>query len=122
MRILVFGKSFFLFSRLIAKSQIIAKSEGIEIPHTVEEYTKRFDKKLPIKPTIDEIQDYLIDDDDEQSEDNQSNDDYSQSSIANSRIKLITNSEIKIAIKSTTKYNNNNSSGDNNDLICFSLI
>jgi hypothetical protein len=101
---------------LIEKSKSIAKSEGIEIPHTVEEYTKRFDKKLPITP-IDEIQDYLIDDDDEQSEDNQSNDDYSQSSRANSRVKLITNSEIKIAIKSTTKYNNNNSSGDYNELL-----
>lgn len=63
--------------------------------------------------STDDIRDYLIDDDedddaddDQQSEDNQSTDDYSQSS----RIKLITNSEIKIAIKSTT--NNNNCSGD----------
>jgi isochorismate hydrolase len=94
---------------LIEKSKAIAKLEGIEIPRTVEEYTKRFDKKLPIRP-IDDMQDYLMDDDDdEQSEDN----DYSQSS----RIKLITNSEMKIAIKSTTKHNNNNSSGDCNDLL-----
>jgi isochorismate hydrolase len=94
---------------LIEKSKAIAKLEGIEIPRTVEEYTKRFDKKLPIRP-IDDMQDYLMDDDDdEQSEDN----DYSQSS----RIKLITNSEMKIAIKSTTKHNNNNSSGDCKNLL-----
>lgn len=98
---------------MIEKSKAIAKLEGIEIPHTVEEYTKRFDKKLPKIP-IDDIQDYLIDDDDDD-DDEQSDDDYSQSSLVNSRIKLITNSEIKIAIKSTT--NNNNSSGDCNDLL-----
>ncbi len=107
----------FVFSHLIEKSRAIAKSEGIEIPNTVEEYTKRFLKKLPIIPT-DDIQDYLIDnDDDDQSEDNQSMEDYSQSSLANSRVKLITNSEIKIAIKSTIKHNNNNSSGDYNNIL-----
>ena len=100
----------FFSSRLIAKSEELAKLEGIAIPHTVEEYTKRLVKKLPSTPA-DDIQDYLLDDDDDQSEDNQSNDDYSQSS----RMKLINNSEMKIAVQSTTKYeNNNNSSGDSN--------
>ncbi|CAF0901473.1 unnamed protein product [Rotaria sordida] len=109
-------------NHLIEKSKTIAKLEGIEIPHTIEEYTKRFDKKLPIT-SIDDIQNYIIDDDDDdddddgQSEDNQSNDNYSQTSRENSRIKLITNSEIKIAIKTMTKHNNNNSSGDYDDLL-----
>lgn len=70
------------------------------------------------------MQNYFIDDDeeeedsDEQSEDNQSNDDYSQSSRTNSRIKLITNSEIKTSIKSITQLNdNNNSCGDYDGLL-----
>ncbi|CAF0905356.1 unnamed protein product [Adineta steineri] len=98
--------------RLIEKSKAIAKLEGIEIPQTVEEYTKRFDKKLSLK-TNDDVQDYLNDDDDDDDDDDeQSEDNYSQSS----RIKLITNSDIKLAIKSTIKSNNNNnSSGDYND-------
>lgn len=101
---------FCLSSRLIAKSEEVAKFEGITIPRTVEEYTKRLVKNLPVT-SKDDIQDYLLDDDDEQSEENQSNDDYSQSS----RMKLINNSDMKIAIKSTTKYeNNNNSGGDSN--------
>ncbi|CAF3517826.1 unnamed protein product [Rotaria socialis] len=98
---------------LIEKSKAIAKSEGVEIPQTVAEYTKRFDRKLPIT-SLDDMQNYLCDDEDEEDEDNQSNDDYSQTSRTDSRIKLINNSEIKIAIKSTTKHddNNNNSCGD----------
>lgn len=90
-------------SHLIAKSAEIAKVEGIDIPHTVDEYTKRL-LTTSTKTHTDDMQDYLLDDDDEdQSEDNQSTDDYSQSS------------RMKINIQSTMKHeNNNNSSGDSN--------
>ena len=95
----------------------MAKTEGIHIPRTVEEYTEVFEKKLPIVPSG-HIHDYLADDDDDdEDDDDPSIDGYSQSSLSSSRVKLITNSEMKIAIKSTTKsefmhQNNSNSCGD----------
>lgn len=92
-------------SLLIEKSKAIAKSEGIEIPTTLDEYTKRFHKKLP-KVSMDNLENFLIDDDDDDDADN-----YSQTSIDNTSLKLIRNSEIKIAIKSTIKHDHKN----NND-------
>lgn len=96
----------------------MAKTEGIHIPRTVKEYTEAIEKKLPIVPSG-HIHDYLADDDDDVDEDDDdpSIDGYSQSSLSSSRVKLITNSEMKIAIKSTTKsefmhQNNSNSCGD----------
>ena len=108
-------------SRLIEKSQALAKVEGINIPRTVKEYTKAIEKKLPIVPSGN-AHDYLADDDDDEDDSDGEDDDpsidgYSQSSFGSSRVRLITNSEMKIAIKSTTKsefmhQNNSNSSGD----------
>ncbi|CAF1611045.1 unnamed protein product [Adineta ricciae] len=54
--------------RLIERSRAIANAEGIEIPQTIEEYTKRFNRRLPLT-TNDCIEDNdLNEDDDEQSE------------------------------------------------------
>ena len=83
---------------MIEKSQLIAKNEGIIIPRTIDEYTKR----LPIIPSVNE-QDDLFDDDDETEDDDRTLDEnpsFHAHSQSNSRIKLITNSEMKIAMKS----------------------
>ena len=99
----------------------MAERDGIEIPRTVEEYTKRVDEKPASKPVSD-LQDYLEDDDDEedqQSETSQSTEAYSQ---GKSRTKLNGHSEMRLALRapinSESKHNNNNSSGDYNDHLC----
>lgn len=87
---------------------MIAKREGIEIPQTIDEYTKRFDKKLP-GISNDNMQDYIIDEDGDDDDDD--DDEQSENRSQSSRIKLHTNSEIKIAIKSTTQeYSTTNNS------------
>ena len=53
---------------MIERSRAIANAEGIEIPQTIEEYTKRFSRRLSLT-TNDCIEDNdLNEDDDEQSE------------------------------------------------------
>lgn len=115
-------------SQLIEKSQVLAQNEGISIPRTIEEYTKQFQKKLPVIPSGNH-QEYLFDDDEEETEDDDGGVDETRSdqthSQSNSRMKLVTDSEMKIAIKSTlissasTDQNNNyyyHSQGDNHSV------
>ena len=104
----------------------MAERDGIEIPRTVEEYTKRVDEQPATRPGSD-LQDYLEDDDDDddgeeedqQSESSQFTEAYSQ---GKSRTKLNGHSEIRLALRtamnSESKHNNNNSSGDYNDHLC----
>ena len=53
---------------MIEKSRAIANAEGIEIPLTIEEYTKRFSRRLPLTTNDCIEDDDLNEDDDEQSE------------------------------------------------------
>lgn len=94
---------------MIEKTQLIAKNEGIVIPRTIEEYTKRFHNQLPIIPSGIH-QDELFDDDDEETDDDDETlDEYasiSTHSQSMSRTKLVTNSEMKIALKSIDQNQN----------------